>query len=280
MTPLEFTLINFAISCGAGVLGALLGIGGGVILVPALTLLLGVDIRCAAGASIISVIATSIGSSSMYIKSGMANMRLAMFLEVGTVSGALMGAFAAGVISSRWLHIIFALVLFYIAYAMFRGREVDSKVSTACDNWAKRLRLGGCYHDESKGKEICYGVRHTPEGLGVSCIAGVMSGLLGLGGGFMKVPAMNLMMGVPFKAASTTSNFMIGVTAAAGAGVYFARGDILPFVAAPIATGVIMGSLLGARLMKRVHGRMLSILFAVLLCWMAFQMFWKGISLV
>ena len=170
MTPLEFTLINFAISCGAGVLGALLGIGGGVILVPALTLLLGVDIRCAAGASIISVIATSIGSSAAYVKSGMTNMRLAMFLEVATVSGAIAGAYAAGVIGGGWLYVIFALVLLYTSYLMFQGRDSGRSMTFDSDSLARRLRLAGCYHDESTGTEICYGVRRTRAGVAVSYV--------------------------------------------------------------------------------------------------------------
>lgn len=269
-------MVDFSISFGAGILGALLGIGGGVILVPALTLLLGVDIRCAAGASIISVIATSIGSSASHLRGGFANIRLGMFLEVATVGGAATGAFAAGAIDSAWLYIIFGMVLFYVSYMMFRGSSQDGGNNELSNGIARRLGLSDGYYDDAHRAEVRYGVKNTPLGFGLSYIAGVLSGLLGIGGGFMKVPVMHVAMGLPFKAASTTSNFMIGVTAAAAAGAYFARGEVVPFIAAPVALGAMLGSILGARWLAGISGRRLVFLFAILLAWTGIRMFWKG----
>lgn len=276
MTPLEFTLINLALSFCAGVIGALLGIGGGLIIVPALTLLLGIDIRYAIGASIVSVIATSIGSSSTYLRKGITNMRLAMFLEVATVAGAIIGAFIAVIINAKWLYFVFCFTLLYLAYTMARIKKKVHLMAENSDNLALRLKLHSNYYDEAIEREIHYGVRHSGAGFAVSCLAGVGSGLLGVGGGFLKVPTMDAIMGVPIKVATTTSNFMIGVTAAASAGVYFARGDIAPFITAPVATGVILGSLAGARILRHISSARLRYAFVTLLVWIALGMFWKG----
>jgi uncharacterized membrane protein YfcA len=277
MTPLDFTLINLGLSFCAGIIGALLGIGGGIIIVPALTLLLGIDIRYAIGASIVSVIATSIGSSSTYLRKGITNMRLGMFLESATAAGAITGAFVAGVIDARWLYFIFAFVLLYLAYTMARRKKKSHLMAEHSDGLAVRLKLDSRYYDEALAMEIRYGVRHTGEGFAMSGLAGVASGLLGVGGGFLKVPTMDAIMGVPIKVATTTSNFMIGVTAAASAGVYFARGDIDPFITAPVATGVILGSLAGTAILKHISSARLRYAFVILLAWIAIGMFWKGI---
>ncbi|MEJ2745344.1 MAG: sulfite exporter TauE/SafE family protein, partial [bacterium] len=275
MTPLDFTLVNLGLSFCAGILGALLGIGGGIIIVPALTLLLGIDIRYAIGASIVSVIATSICSSSTYLKKGIANMRLGMFLEAATAAGAITGAFIAGIIDAKWLYFIFAFVLLYLACTMARLKKKSHLMAEHSDDLARRLRLDGRYYNEALDQEIHYGVRHTWGGFGMSGVAGMASGLLGVGGGFLKVPTMDAIMGVPIKVATTTSNFMIGVTAAASAGVYFARGDIDPFITAPVATGVILGSLAGTAILKHISSARLRYAFVALLIWIAIGMFLK-----
>lgn len=277
MTPLDFTLINLGLSFCAGIIGALLGIGGGLIIVPALTLFLGIDIRYAIGASIVSVIATSIGSSSTYLRKGIANMRLGMFLEAATATGAIAGAFVAGIVDAKWLYFIFAFVLLHLACTMARLKKKTHLMAEHSDHLAMRLKLDSHYYDEALAKEVHYGVRHTWAGFAMSGFAGVGSGLLGVGGGFLKVPTMDAIMGVPIKVATTTSNFMIGVTAAASAGVYFARGDIDPFITAPVATGVILGSLTGTAILKHVSSARLRYAFVILLVWIAVGMFWKGV---
>ena len=277
MTPLLFCLVTFGISIGAGVVGSLLGLGGGIIVVPALTLLLGIDIRYAIGASVVSVIATSSGAAAAYVRERMTNLRVAMLLEIGTTTGALSGAFLAGVVGGRWLFVVFGLVLGYSALAMFRHRHDPPGGGVPADRLADRLRLHGSYFDGAEGREVGYRVARTPLGLALMYLAGVVSGLLGIGSGALKVPAMDLAMRLPIKASTATSNFMIGVTAAASAGVYFARGDIDPFVAAPVAAGVLLGATAGSRLLARLHGGRIRVAFVVVLLWVSAQMLWKGI---
>lgn len=278
MTPLLFMVIVFAASVCAGAFGALLGLGGGIIIVPALTLGLGVDIRYAIGASIVSVIATSSGAGATYVRQHLANIRVAMFLEAATTLGALAGAFAAGVIAGRWLYLVFSMVLAYTAVAMWRHDGPDGPRPWRPDRVADALGLHGSFTDQATGREIRYLVCRSRLGLLLSSGAGLMSGLLGVGGGVIKVPTMALGMRIPLKAASATSNFMIGVTAAASAGVYFARGDIDPYIAAPTAIGVVLGSLFGARLMNRLNASILKTIFAVVLAVVAVQMARKGLG--
>jgi uncharacterized protein len=277
MTPLVFTLSLFLISMGAGVLGSLLGLGGGVIVVPVLTLLFKIDIRYAIGASIVSVIATSSGAAAAYVRERMTNMRVAMALEVATTAGALAGAYLAGVIATQWLFVIFGIMLAYSALAMFQGRHQLAPENVPPDALADRLRLHGAYFDESLGREVSYRVTRTPLGFVLMLVAGVASGLLGIGSGILKVPTMDLAMRLPIKVSSATSNFMIGVTAAASAGVYFMRGDVNPFIAAPVAAGVLLGATVGSRLLGRMHGKTIRIIFVVLLVWVAAQMLLKGL---
>lgn len=275
MTPLVFMLIIFAFCILAGLLGSLLGLGGGIIVVPALTLLLGVDIRFAIGASIVSVIATSSGAGASYVKDHLVNVRVAMFLELATVLGAVSGAFLAGVLAGRWLHLAFGAVLIYAALMMWKHERRNGRPPVD-DRLAEALKLHSTYIDHA-GQEKSYRVRHTGSGFALSGLAGMVSGLLGVGGGIIKVPTMNLVMGIPMKVASTTSTFIIGVTAAASASVYFARGDIDPFIAGPTAIGVLCGSFLGSRLMGRIHGSALRRAFTVVLFIIAFQMLRKGV---
>jgi uncharacterized membrane protein YfcA len=277
MTPLLFTVAVFSLSVAAGILGSLLGLGGGIIVVPALTLLLHVDIRFAIGASIVSVIATSSGAAAAYVRDGMTNLRVAMFLELGTTAGALSGAYLAGVVPVRTLYLVFGLVMGYSALAMFRKRHADVAVAVPADALADRLDLHGSYVDEALGREIHYPVTGSTIGLGLMYVAGVVSGLLGIGSGALKVPAMDLAMRLPIKVSTATSNFMIGVTAAASAGVYFARGQVDPFVAGPVAMGVLTGALGGSRLLGRLRSSVIRKVFVAVLLWVSLEMLLKGL---
>jgi uncharacterized membrane protein YfcA len=277
MTPLQFDLLVFLISIVAGIFGSLLGLGGGIIIIPALTLLFKIDIRYAIGASIVSVIATSSGAAAAYVRERMTNLRVAMVLEVATTAGALTGAFAAGRLNVRWLYLIFGLVMSYSSLTMFRRRPEETIEMTRSTPWADALRLHSSYYDERLGTEVAYRVRGTRIGLGLMYLAGLVSGLLGIGSGALKVPAMDLAMRLPIKVSTATSNFMIGVTAAASAGVYFIRGDIDPFIAAPAAAGVLVGSMVGARMLGRLHSSMIRAVFVVVLLWISGQMLLTGL---
>lgn len=278
MTPFVFMMITFGVALGAGLLGSLLGLGGGIIVVPALSLLLKIDVRYAIGASIVSVIATSSGAGAAYVRDRMTNIRVAMYLELATTAGALIGALLAGVVGSRWLFITFGAVMAYTAVAMWRYKTVDVPGAVGVrDGWAERFNLHGSYFDAVLNREVSYTVARSRIGFFVSAAAGVLSGLLGIGGGVIKVPMMNLLMGIPLKVASATSSFMIGVTAAASAGVYFARGDIDPFIAAPVAVGVLLGAMAGARVMGQIHHAALRTAFSVILLIVAVQMIFKGL---
>ncbi len=277
MTPFLFTLVVLGFSVGAGLLGSLLGIGGGLILVPVLTLGLGVDIRYAVGASIVSVIATSSGAAAAYVRERMANLRVAMFLELATTAGALTGAFLSGMVGGRGVYLVFGGVMAYSAVAMLRRLSGGGDGPVPEDAMADRLGLHGSYWDEAAGREVPYRVTRPLAGLGLMYVAGTVSGMLGIGSGALKVPAMDLTMRLPLKVSTATSNFMIGVTAAASAGVYFARGSIDPFIAGPVCVGVTLGAWLGSRhLMARVNNTWLRGLFVLVLLWVAVEMLRKG----
>jgi hypothetical protein len=276
MTPLWFALIMFGISMVAGVLGSLLGLGGGIIVVPALTLGLGVDIRYAIGASIVSVIATSSGAAAAYVREHMTNLRVAMLLELATTSGAISGAYLAAWVGGRWLFVIFGLLMGYSAIAMLRKRHEHAGVSGPNDRLADRLKLHGEFFDESDRQTIRYRVTHTKLGLFLMYLAGIFSGLLGIGSGVLKVPAMDLAMRLPIKVSTATSNFMIGVTAAASAGVHFSRGNINPFIAAPVAAGILVGATAGSRLLGKLKSIWIRRLFVAVLLWVSVQMLLRG----
>ena len=277
MTPLTFQLWALLASVIAGLVGSLLGLGGGIIIIPVLTLWLHIDIRYAIGASIVSVIATSSGAAATYVRERLANLRVAMVLEIATTTGALSGALLAGHISTRWLYLIFGTVMGYSSVMMFRKMGSGSARSSRPAPWADRLRLHSSYYDEALGKEIAYRVVSTRIGLALMYAAGIVSGLLGIGSGALKVPAMDLAMALPVKVSTATSNFMIGVTAAASAGIYFTRGDIDPFVAAPVAVGVLLGAGIGSRWLGRLHSNTIRLIFVVVLLWVAAQMLLRGI---
>ena len=276
LTVLQFVLIAFGISLAAGLLGSLLGIGGGIILIPALTLLMGIKIRYAIGASIVSVIATSSGAAAAYVREHMSNLRVAMFLEIGTTVGALTGALLAGHIAVRWLFIVFGIIMGYSAIEMFRKGRHEQEANVPPDKLADRLNLHSSYYDQVLGRHISYRITHAWLGLGLMYGAGVVSGLLGIGSGALKVTAMDLAMRLPIKVSSATSNLMIGVTAAASAGVYFARGDINPLIAAPVSVGVLIGATGGSLLLGRLQSRSIRIAFVIVLLWISGQMLWKG----
>lgn len=270
----RFLLLTLAGTC-AGFLGALVGVGGGIILVPALSLYLGVPIHQAVAASLVSVIANSSMASAGYAREELANVRLGMSLEVATTLGALAGGTIAAWLDRRALTGVFAAFLVAnAAYLLLRRRDA------AVDAEAEGLgRLGGSYHDPSLGRRVSYSVRRLPLGLGVSAVAGAVSGLLGIGGGPIKVPMMTALMGVPMKAAAATSNFMIGVTACASAALYYRRGMISPAVAAPVALGASLGAFMGARLAPRAKGAHLEGLLSLILLALAVKMgltAWSG----
>jgi uncharacterized membrane protein YfcA len=269
--PLFIALV-FSISTLAGMIGSILGLGGGVIVIPALTLGLGVDIRYAIGASIVSVIATSSGAAATYVKDHITNIRVAMLLEVATTVGALSGVLVSAFISTRWLYVVFSVILLYSAYSMGKQNRQNHPPLSRGDKWADRLRLNSSYPDFASGREIAYSVTGVPLGFCLMIGAGLISGLLGIGSGALKVPAMDGAMKIPIKVSSATSNFMIGVTAAASAGAYYMRGDIVPLLAAPVALGVLFGSLFGTRLMMILPAQKIRQLFIFVLVFIALQM--------
>jgi uncharacterized protein len=275
MTALDFTGAVWILSLLAGFLGALTGLGGGVVVVPALTLALGVDIKYAIGASLVSVIATSSGAAAAYVREGFSNIRIGMFLEIATTLGAILGAILAGRVGTHALAIIFGLVLVPAAIQSFMANKGKDQ-PIASDALAGRLRLGSSYPVGGKLQE--YGVRNVPAGFGLMFGAGTLSGLLGIGSGAIKVIAMDRVMRMPFKVSTTTSNFMIGVTAAASAGIYLRRGFIDPRVAMPVMLGVLIGALLGARVLMHAQVRTLRFVFSIAILALAIEMIVNGIT--
>lgn len=270
----ELTLLLALMAFGAGFLGSLTGMGGGIVIVPGLTLLFGVDIRYAIGAALVSVIATSSGAASAYVKEGYASIRLGLFLEIATTLGALLGAFLAARVSGSAIAIVFGVVLLYSAYMTILKKQVPTS-GTQPDALARLLHLDGTY--PSDDGQVSYHVQHVPIGFGLMFVAGALSGLLGIGSGALKVLAMDRAMCVPFKVSTTTSNFMIGVTAAASAGIYLNRGYIDPGLAMPVMLGVLAGSMLGARVLVRANVRVLKIVFATVVTVLAAEMILNGL---
>jgi len=252
------TFLIFAVGLAVGGLGSMLGIGGGVLLIPLLTGLFGIDIRSAIGASIISVIATSSAAGAVYVERGLTHTRLAMVLEIATTAGALAGGMTAVLVSSRVLYLVFGLVLLYVVFSMRGFRSYEQGIHATGN-------LDTSYRDPLTGEVTTYGIRHLPLGMGASFLAGNISGLLGIGGGVVKVPIMNLVMGLPMRAAIATSNFMIGVTAATSAIIYYQHGYIRPDSAVPTALGVLMGARLGTIIGGRVRSQRLKQIFQVVL---------------
>jgi uncharacterized membrane protein YfcA len=275
MSYVVLSSLLFAGSLLAGLLGALTGLGGGVVIIPLITLAFGIDIRYAIGASLISVIATSSGSAAAYLREGYTNIRIGMFLEVATTLGALGGAALAGVLSTGTIAVVFGLVLASSALQSFRASH-DTSGAPASDWLARRLRLNGEYPLD--GRRQPYNVTGVAPGFALMIAAGGLSGLLGIGSGAVKVLAMDRIMRIPFKVSTTTSNFMIGVTAAASAGIYIARGYVIPALAMPIVLGVLAGSLVGSRVLAAARTVVLRRLFAIVVLVLAAEMIFNGVT--
>lgn len=275
MNIFEVTTLIFLISISAGFLGAITGLGGGVVIIPVLTILFGVDIRYAIGASLVSVIATSSGAAAAYVREGFTNIRIGMFLEIATTLGALVGAVLATIVSTSAIAIIFGIVLIYSASQSIQPRRERSS-DIRPDKLAQVLKMNSTYPTAEGPK--AYFVKRIPGGLGIMMTAGILSGLLGTGSGAFKVLAMDQVMGIPFKVSTTTSNFMIGVTAAASAGVYLNRGYVDPGLAMPVMLGALMGSLLGTKVLVRAPVRKLRVVFGVVILVLAVEMLYNGIT--
>lgn len=275
MSVLLFSSLLFATSVAAGFLGSLTGLGGGVVIVPVLALLFKVDIRYAIGASLVSVIATSSGAAVAYVREGLSNIRIGMFLEVATTLGALLGAYLTSKISSHWIAIVFGAVLLFSAFASYKNKS-EAPASAQSNDLARSLELYGTYPGPA-GDEA-YMAQRVPLGFGVMFGAGTLSGLLGIGSGAVKVLAMDQAMKLPFKVSTTTSNFMIGVTAAASAGIYLARGYIDPRIAMPVMLGVLIGSLAGTRILVNAKVTTLKSVFAFVIVVLGCEMIYSGIS--
>ena len=273
MAITEFTLLVAGGSFLAGLLGSLTGLGGGVIVVPLLALAFGVDIRYAIGASLVSVIATSSGAAAAYLKEGYSNMRVGMFLEIATTIGALCGAYLATRIPTAAIAIVFGIVLLYSAWTSIKQPPEIAAPDTG--RFARWLRMDG--HYPTPEGDRAYHVTGVPAGFGLMWIAGVLSGLLGIGSGAVKVLAMDRAMRIPFKVSTTTSNFMIGVTAAASAGIYLRRGYLDPGMAMPVMLGVLGGALIGARILPHAKVHTLRLVFSIAISAVAVQMIVQGI---
>ena len=273
MNVAEFTGAVFGASILAGLVGSLTGLGGGVIITPVLTVFLGVDIRYAIGASLVSVIATSSGAAAAYVRDGLSNIRIGMFLEIATTLGALFGAFIATRIPTSSLSIIFGLILLQAAWSASREHKESSRAKSG-DPLGERLTLNGAYVDNSTTQE--YRVQRVKTGFAMMFGAGTLSGLLGIGSGSLKVIAMDRAMRIPFKVSTATSNFMIGVTAAASASQYISRGYVDPSIAMPVMLGVLSGSLIGASLLPKLPVVLLRKAFAVVVAIVAIEMIVTG----
>lgn len=275
MHVVEFSAYLLIVSYGAGLLGSLTGLGGGVVLVPALALLFNVDLHYAMGASLISVIATSSGAAAAFVREGYTNLRIGMFLEVAAVIGAVAGASLAAALDERVIAVIFGVVLLSSSYLSWRRKE-EHEADRPSHRWAVKLRLPGSY--VTRAGRRSYRVQNVPAGFGLMGLAGVLSGLLGIGSGAVKVLAMDQAMRLPYKVSTATSNFVIGITAAASAGIYFSRGYVDPGLTMPVMLGVLVGSLTGARIMVGARSDALRMIFSLVILALALQMIYQGIT--
>ena len=276
MTALEFALLLLAVSVAAGLLGSLTGLGGGVVIVPFLSLVFGVEIRYAIGASLISVIATSSGAASAYVREGLSNIRIGMVLEIATTLGALFGALLATIVAPSLIAVVFGGVLILSAVSSPGVEPAREPAPGASTRLSRLLRFEGVF--ESRRGPVRYEARAIPAGFGLMTVAGALSGLLGIGSGAFKVIALDRVMRVPFKVSTATSNFMIGVTAAASAGIYLNRGYVDPFLAMPVMLGVLAGSLLGTRILVQAPTRSLRRLFALVILILGVEMIFNGLT--
>ncbi|SIQ62292.1 hypothetical protein SAMN05880574_11858 [Chryseobacterium sp. RU37D] len=268
-------IILFLGAISAGLLGSLTGLGGGVIIIPLLTLGFGVPMHYAIGASLISVIGTSSGAAVAFVKEGFTNMRVGMFLEIATTSGAIIGALVSGMLNPNTIGIIFASILLLTVILNLKGKP-DHQEPIIQGSLEEKLKLYGTFPD--KGVIKTYSARNTIPGFLMMMFAGAMSGLLGIGSGALKVLAMDNMMKLPFKVSTTTSNFMIGVTAVASALIYFQRGEIIPVIAAPVLIGVVVGSFIGSKTLMVSKTKKLKTFFAIVITILSVYMMYNGIN--
>ncbi len=275
MTVLTFTLIMILGAFLAGFIGSLSGLGGGIIIIPLLTVILGVDIHYAIGAALVSVIATSSGSAAAYVKEGITNMRLGIFLEIATTIGAVGGALLSAIAPTSFIAVLFGLTLIFSAINSLRKKEEHIVLESS--PLAKKLRLEGTYptHD---GEVVSYGTKNVIGGFSMMGLAGMMSGLLGIGSGAFKVIAMDNIMRIPFKVSTTTSNFMMGVTAMASSVIYIQKGYIEPGICMPVVIGVLFGAMAGAKVLVRTNPKKLRIVFACLIFVLAINMIYNGLN--
>lgn len=275
MTVLTFTFIVLFGAICAGIIGSLSGLGGGIVVIPFLTILLGVDIHYAIGAALVSVIATSSGSAAAYVKEGIANMRLGMFLEIATTAGAVVGALIATEVPSSFIAVLFGLALIFSAVNSFRKKE--EHLVQESSNLAIKLKLPSTY-PSVKGEAIAYGTKNVIGGFSMMGLAGILSGMLGIGSGAFKVIAMDTIMKIPFKVSTTTSNFMMGVTALASCVIYLQKGYVVPDICLPVIIGVLIGSMIGAKILMATDPNKLRVFFAFIIFFLAFNMIYNGIK--
>jgi len=268
----------------AGLLGSALGVGGGVIIVPILTLALHLPIHVAFGSSLVAIVANSCTAAGVYTKARLTNVKLGLLLETATVPGAIIGGLVVAFVSPSILSVLFGLGLIYVAYSMVVHRHLVSEDVPSTDNsvapGSLSSSLASSYYDQNLGKVVTYKVSRVPAGLGAGFFAGVLSSLLGIGGGIVKVPVMHLVMRLPMKATIATSTFMIAITATTGALLYHYQGYIYPFIVAPLVIGVVIGAILGTELAKRAGGILLRRIFGVFLFLVAVLMFLKTAGVI
>lgn len=276
LTLLEFTIIILLGGILAGFLGALTGLGGGVVVIPLLTLGFGIDMRYAIGTALVTSIASSSGAAAAYIKEGITNVRIGMFLEIATTTGAVIGAIIAIYLDKQYIAIIFGFVLIFSAIRSVRKTETNEDYSVPGDKLAEKLKLNGSF--PTKEGIVKYNVHNVAAGYSLMTLAGILSGLLGIGSGALKVLAMDTAMKIPFKVSTTTSNFMVGVTAAASAVVYLQRGYIDPGIAMPIIISVLLGAFLGSKLLPKTNVKKLRLLFSVVITILAVFMMYNGLT--
>ncbi|HEY7654506.1 MAG TPA: sulfite exporter TauE/SafE family protein [Methylomirabilota bacterium] len=279
MSLTVFSIAVLFTSVGAGAVGSILGLGGGILLIPILTIFYGVDIHYAMGASIISVIATSSGAAASYLRTGLSNLRVGLFLVMATISGALVGALLAGVVPVRALELILGLALSYSAFTTIRQLHDELPEHLSEDHLALRFALEGRYHDLRLQREVAYRAQRVAPGFAAMFGAGLLSGMLGIGSGAFKVLAMDYLMRLPMKVSTATSNFMIGLTASASAGIYWSRGDIHVLIVAPVAIGVLAGAYLGTLLMARMRNTTVRKLFLPIVVYLALSMILRGLGI-
>jgi uncharacterized membrane protein YfcA len=277
--PTTSVLELFGISFGASALGGALGMASGIFIVPILTIVMGMDVHAAIGVSLVSVIACSCGSASSFLKERLTNVRLAIVLEIATTLGAASGVLLSGVLSVPVLYTIFAAGLFVSAWQMQMRRRVIAVLPSEGLVRGWRRRLDSVYPDRATGSDVAYQVDRLPMGLALMYGAGLLSALLGIGSGVLKIPAMDSALRLPIKVSSATSNLMIGVTAAASAGAYFMRGAIISTIAGPVALGSMAGALLGARLLVFISPSKLRAVFVVVLLVLAIQMTFAALGI-